>query len=105
MSVRTYLQAISDGLREEMRRDERVFLIGEDIGVYGGAFKVTQGLQEEFGEWRVIDAPLAEIAIVESSPRQDGRNMPMVLHPTKKPKPTKRSDDAGESEPTPTQGA
>ena len=47
-----------------MRRDERVFLIGEDIGVYGGAFKVTHGFQEEFGEWRVIDAPLAETAIV-----------------------------------------
>ena len=64
MAVKTYLQAISDGLREEMRRDERVFLIGEDIGVFGGAFKVTQGFQEEFGEWRVIDAPLSEVAIV-----------------------------------------
>ena len=64
MAVKTYLQAISDALRDEMRRDERVFLIGEDIGAYGGAFKVTQGLQQEFGEWRVIDAPLAETAIV-----------------------------------------
>ena len=64
MAVRTYLEAISDGLREEMRRDERVFVIGEDVGVYGGAFKVTKGFQEEFGEWRVIDAPLAETAIV-----------------------------------------
>ena len=64
MSERTYLEAISDALREEMRRDERVFLIGEDIGAYGGAFKVTKGFQEEFGEWRVIDAPLAETAIV-----------------------------------------
>jgi 2-oxoisovalerate dehydrogenase E1 component beta subunit len=62
--VKSYLQAISDGLRQEMRRDRRVFLIGEDIGVYGGAFKVTQGLQEEFGPWRVIDAPLSETAIV-----------------------------------------
>jgi 2-oxoisovalerate dehydrogenase E1 component beta subunit len=61
---KTYLQAISDGLRQEMRRDERVFVIGEDVGVYGGAFKVTQGFQEEFGEWRVIDAPLSETAIV-----------------------------------------
>jgi len=60
----TYLQAISDGLREEMRRDERVFIIGEDVGVYGGAFKVTQGFQAEFGDWRVLDAPLAETAIV-----------------------------------------
>jgi 2-oxoisovalerate dehydrogenase E1 component beta subunit len=64
MAVKSYIQAISDGLREEMRHDERVFLIGEDIGVYGGAFKVTQGFQEEFGEWRVIDAPLSEVAIV-----------------------------------------
>jgi 2-oxoisovalerate dehydrogenase E1 component beta subunit len=64
MAEMTYLQAISDGLRTEMRRDERVFVIGEDVGVYGGAFKVTLGFQEEFGPWRVIDAPLAETAIV-----------------------------------------
>jgi 2-oxoisovalerate dehydrogenase E1 component beta subunit len=64
MPQKTYLQAISDGLREEMRRDERVFVIGEDVGVYGGAFKVTQGFQAEFGPWRVLDAPLAETAIV-----------------------------------------
>jgi pyruvate/2-oxoglutarate/acetoin dehydrogenase E1 component len=66
MAVRTYLQAISDGLRQEMRRDKRVYVIGEDVGVYGGAFKVTQGFQEEFGAWRVIDAPLSETAIVGS---------------------------------------
>jgi 2-oxoisovalerate dehydrogenase E1 component beta subunit len=47
-----------------MQRDTRVFVIGEDVGVYGGAFKVTQGFQEEFGPWRVIDAPLSETAIV-----------------------------------------
>jgi pyruvate/2-oxoglutarate/acetoin dehydrogenase E1 component len=63
---KTYLQAISDGLRQEMRRDKRVYVIGEDVGVYGGAFKVTLGFQEEFGPWRVIDAPLAETAIVGS---------------------------------------
>jgi 2-oxoisovalerate dehydrogenase E1 component beta subunit len=66
MAVKTYLQAISDGLRQEMQRDKRVYVIGEDIGVYGGAFKVTQGFQEEFGHWRVIDAPLSETAIVGS---------------------------------------
>ena len=66
MAEKTYLAAISDGLREEMRRDKRVFVIGEDVGVYGGAFKVTLGFQEEFGPWRVIDAPLAETAIVGS---------------------------------------
>jgi len=66
MAEMTYLQAISDGLRVEMRRDKRVFVIGEDVGVYGGAFKVTLGFQEEFGAWRVIDAPLSETAIVGS---------------------------------------
>src|SRR3979411_769288 len=64
MAEMTDLQAISDGLRTEMRRDDRVFVIGEDVGVYGGAFKVTLGFQEEFGPWRVLDAPLAETAIV-----------------------------------------
>lgn len=60
----TYVDAIRDGLREEMARDPRVFLLGEDIGVYGGAFKVTDGLIAEFGEERVIDTPIAETAIV-----------------------------------------
>ena len=60
----TYIQAISDGLRQEMRRDQRVFVLGEDVGVYGGAFKVTLGFQEEFGPWRVLDTPLSETAIV-----------------------------------------
>ncbi len=64
MAVKTYLQAISDALRDEMRRDKRVFVIGEDVGVYGGAFKVTKDFQQEFGPWRVIDAPLSETAIV-----------------------------------------
>ncbi|MBI3765193.1 MAG: alpha-ketoacid dehydrogenase subunit beta, partial [Ignavibacteriales bacterium] len=60
----TYLEAISEGLREEMRRDGTVFLLGEDIGTYGGAFKVTKGFTEEFGQDRVIDTVLAEAAIV-----------------------------------------
>jgi len=60
----TYVDAIREGLREEMARDESVFLLGEDIGVYGGAFKVTDGLIQEFGEARVIDTPIAETAIV-----------------------------------------
>jgi pyruvate/2-oxoglutarate/acetoin dehydrogenase E1 component len=64
MPEKTYLQAISDGLRQEMQRDSRVFILGEDVGVYGGAFKVTLGFQEEFGPWRVIDTPLSETAIV-----------------------------------------
>lgn len=56
----TYLEAIRQGLAEEMRRDPDVFLIGEDIGVFGGAFKVTEGLFEEFGPMRVVDTPIAE---------------------------------------------
>ena len=64
MSEMTYLRAISDGLRTEMRDDERVLLMGEDIGVYGGAFKVTDGFIEEFGADRVMDTPLAESGIV-----------------------------------------
>lgn len=56
----TMLEAISEALFEEMERDERVFLMGEDIGVYGGAFKVTRDFQEYFGEARVIDTPIAE---------------------------------------------
>ncbi len=60
----TYLQAISAGLREEMRTDERVLVMGEDIGVFGGAFKVTDGFIEEFGADRVMDTPLAESGIV-----------------------------------------
>jgi 2-oxoisovalerate dehydrogenase E1 component beta subunit len=60
----TYLQAISDGLREEMRADESVFCLGEDIGHFGGAFKVTDGFIEEFGAERVWDTPLAENAII-----------------------------------------
>ena len=64
MAEMTYIQAISDALRLEMRRDPRVFILGEDVGVYGGAFKVSLGFQEEFGPWRVIDTPLSETAIV-----------------------------------------
>jgi 2-oxoisovalerate dehydrogenase E1 component beta subunit len=60
----TYLQAISDGLREEMRGDERVFVMGEDVATFGGAFKVTDGMLAEFGERRVMDTPLAESAII-----------------------------------------
>jgi pyruvate/2-oxoglutarate/acetoin dehydrogenase E1 component len=60
----TYLQAISAGLRSEMRSDESVFVMGEDVGAFGGAFKVTDGFIEEFGADRVMDTPLAESAIV-----------------------------------------
>src|SRR5688500_1744299 len=75
MAEMTYLQAISDGLRTEMRRDKRVFVIGEDVGVYGGAFKVTLGFQEEFGSWRVLDAPLSGTAIVGGASRAASMGM------------------------------
>jgi 2-oxoisovalerate dehydrogenase E1 component beta subunit len=64
MATLTYLQAISAGLRDEMRADERVLLMGEDIGVFGGAFKVTDGFVNEFGPERVMDTPLAESGII-----------------------------------------
>ena len=60
----TYLDAIQAALRDAMREDDRVFLLGEDIGVFGGAFGVTSGLFEEFGEARVIDTPIAEEGFV-----------------------------------------
>ena len=59
----SYLEAIRETLRQEMQRDERVFIIGEDVGVYGGAFGVTLGLIEELGEERVIDTPISELGI------------------------------------------
>ena len=64
VAVMTYLEAIRQGMWEEMERDERVFLLGEDIGAYGGAFKVTAGFYDHFGAERVIDTPIAEAAIV-----------------------------------------
>ncbi len=64
MSEITYLEAIREALFEEMERDPDVFCLGEDIGAYGGAFKVTEGLQSKFGEARVIDTPISEIAII-----------------------------------------
>jgi 2-oxoisovalerate dehydrogenase E1 component beta subunit len=64
MAAITYLEAIRQGMFEEMRKDERVVMIGEDIGKYGGAFKVTAGMFDEFGPGRVIDTPISESAIV-----------------------------------------
>src|SRR5205814_4313184 len=60
----SYLDAMRGALGEEMRRDQKVFVLGEDVGPYGGAFGVTQGLHEEFGEMRVVDTPISESAIV-----------------------------------------
>ena len=62
--IMTYLEAIADAIRIEMRADESVFMIGEDIGTYGGAFKLTKGFIDEFGPQRIIDAPISESAII-----------------------------------------
>ena len=63
MAETSYLEAITQAMAEEMERDERVFLIGEDVGLYGGAFKTSAGLIERFGAGRVIDTPISEVAI------------------------------------------
>src|SRR5512145_2183058 len=67
MAVITYLEAIRQALFDEMARDDRVFVIGEDVGAYGGAFKATEGLLARFGDARVIDTPISEQAIVGSA--------------------------------------
>jgi pyruvate/2-oxoglutarate/acetoin dehydrogenase E1 component len=67
MAVLTYLEAIRLAMLEEMEKDPRVFVIGEDVGTYGGAFRVTAGFLEKFGEGRVIDTPISESAIVGAS--------------------------------------
>ncbi|MBI2920493.1 MAG: alpha-ketoacid dehydrogenase subunit beta [Planctomycetes bacterium] len=67
MATLTLLQAVNDALRTEMRRDDRVVVLGEDVGRNGGVFRATEGLQKEFGEERVIDTPLAESGIIGSA--------------------------------------
>src|SRR5437016_1185111 len=67
MAAVTYLEAIRQGLWQEMERDPNVFCIGEDIGIYGGAFKVTEGFIGRFGAERVVDTPIAELAIVSAA--------------------------------------
>ncbi|MED5208112.1 MAG: alpha-ketoacid dehydrogenase subunit beta [Chloroflexota bacterium] len=64
MSVKSVIEAVREAITEEMRRDTKVFVIGEDVGVRGGVFLATQGLMEEFGSERIIDAPLAEASIM-----------------------------------------
>lgn len=67
MAAVTYLEAIRQGIWEEMERDSRVFVIGEDVGVYGGAFKVTEGFVHRFGPERVVDTPISEMAIASAA--------------------------------------
>src|SRR3989304_4161025 len=64
MALKTYREALREALREEMIRDERVLIMGQEVGVWGGTYAVTRGLLDEFGEKRVIDTPIAEEAIV-----------------------------------------
>ncbi|HXS10621.1 MAG TPA: alpha-ketoacid dehydrogenase subunit beta [Candidatus Krumholzibacteria bacterium] len=64
MALTTYVDAIKEGIWEEMEKDDRVFVLGEDVGIYGGAFKVTKGMLDKFGPMRVIDTPISESAIV-----------------------------------------
>jgi len=66
MAAVTYLEAIRQGIWEEMERDSRVFVMGEDVGVYGGAFKVTEGFVHRFGPERVVDTPISEMAIASA---------------------------------------
>src|SRR4051812_43315370 len=75
MSEITYLEAIREALFEEMERDTNVFCLGEDIGAYGGAFKVTDGLMAKYGESRVIDTPISEIGIVGAAAGAAGTGM------------------------------
>lgn len=63
MRVISYAEALQEAMREEMTRDERVFVMGEDVGLYGGAYGATRGLWDEFGEWRVIDTPISEATV------------------------------------------
>ncbi len=63
MAVLTMREALNQAMREEMARDQSVFLLGEEVGHYQGPYKVTQGLIQDFGEWRVRDTPIAEEAI------------------------------------------
>ena len=64
MALLTMREALNQAMREEMRRDPSVFILGEEVGAYQGAYKVTQGLLAEFGEWRVRDTPITESAFV-----------------------------------------
>ena len=64
MAVKTLIEGVREALMEEMERDERVLVLGEDVGRKGGVFRATEGLYERFGEARVLDTPLAESSIV-----------------------------------------
>ena len=79
MAHLTFLEAIADALKIQMRKDESVFMIGEDIGTYGGAFKLTKGFLDEFGPKRIIDAPISEAAIIGAAIGADINGMRPVV--------------------------
>ncbi len=88
MAVKYYFEALHDAIHEEMTRDSAVMVLGEDVGQYGGSYKVTKGLYEEFGEWRVLDTPIAEnsfagmavgMAMTGVRPIIEGMNMGFLL--------------------------
>jgi pyruvate/2-oxoglutarate/acetoin dehydrogenase E1 component len=87
VAEKTYIEAIRDGIREEMQRDDRVMILGEDVGAKGGVFGVTEGLQKEFGEARVLDSPLAESLIVgdERAASDRGDSVPGLHHARRRP--------------------
>ncbi len=64
MTEMTLIEGLRQGMDEELERDERVFIVGEDVGPRGGVFRATQGLYEKYGEDRIVDSPLAELSIV-----------------------------------------
>src|SRR3972149_3326544 len=75
----TYIQAINQAMREEMERDENVLLLGEDVGILGGAFKATEGLHAKFGSERVVDTPISEALIVGAGGGLAIQGMPPIL--------------------------
>ena len=73
MPVITYRDALNQALREEMQRDDRVFIMGEEVGVYQGAYKVSKGMLQEFGEMRVVDTPITELGFAGVRPQSHGQ--------------------------------
>src|SRR5207244_13464039 len=82
MAQKSYRDAIREALREEMHRDERVLILGEEVGVWGGTYAVTRGLHQEFGDRRVKDTPIASSAIVGTAVGRAMRGMRAVAEGT-----------------------
>src|SRR5256885_7898048 len=107
MATLTYRDALNQALREEMQRDPDVFLMGEEVGVYQGAYKVSRGLLEEFGPQRIVDTPIAELgfagigvgaAMAGPPPAVEVKTWEialLALHPNLKPPPQKPCESGG----------